>query len=51
MHDASLPAVMLAGGPISGEGTKQEGAGWGGGLVILRGNTFMIDDGFGYFQL
>lgn len=20
-------------------------------LVILRGNTFMIDDGFGYFQL
>lgn len=23
----------------------------GGGLVILRGNTFMIDDGFGYFQL
>lgn len=25
--------------------------GGGGGLVILRGNTFMIDDGFGYFQL
>lgn len=49
MHDASLPVVMLARGPNSGEGTKRELEGVE--TVILRGNTFMIDDGFGHFQL